>query len=484
MNRTIGLLLLALIFWNVSAAQDVLYSPYQKFDFRGGDFSVVGKVGGLVYTYRGSEEGFFLDAYNDTMGHTATVVLDFFPKKIYETRFVLSGDHIIVLYQSIESNKVIQYAALLDEKGRLQKGPLQLSEAKTGIFGPTRSYFSSAVSDDKKTMVVYSATEKGDHLDFEGKWIDDELNVTHRNRATYKSDGNDISRSEGIVANDGTFYLPVYTPIGGKDYADQFWLLSMPAQGGKFTAKDMPMENRFLANVYTKLDNNSNRIYIGGFYSDKKNGNYIGAVYAYYDIASASYMNKKMLPFDPQFIMETGERSKKHAFNDYVAKQMIVKNDGGFVLVAESYYVTTRSNYSPAWGYYSWYSPGGMSGTIREYHYNDILALSYDGNGAKQWHAFVRKEQYSQDDGGVFSSYALLNTGGTLAFMFNDFNSNRSRIQLATVDADGKTNMRSFNPEGNNMPDWLPRSGKQVSGREMIIPCLRRREICFAKIVF
>jgi len=479
-----GLLLLALFCCSTLMAQEVLYSPYQKFDFRGGDFAVVGKSGGRLYTYHGSQEGYYLDAYDDSMGHAATVVLDFFPKKIYETRFVLSANSMVVLYQAIEGNKVIQYAALLDEKGRLQKGPLQLSEAKTGIFGPTRSYFSSAVSEDKKTIVVYSTTEKGDHIDFEGKWIDAAtLNVTQRNHASYKGDGNDLTASEGVLTNDATLYLPVYTPVGGKDYSDQLWLLSMGKEGGKFTAKELPMNGLFVANAYIKADNMNNRIYIGGFYSDKKNGNYMGALYAYYDAATGSYMNKKTLPFDQRLITETGDRSKKHAFNDYNVKHLIVNTDGGFVMIAENYYVATRSTYAPAWGYYSWYSPS-MGQNVREYHYNDILVASYNGNGEMQWHAFVRKDQYSQEDGGVFSSFALLNTGGSLAFLFNDFNTNRSRIQLATVDGEGKTNMRSFTTDGNDDPDWLPRSGKQVSAREMVVPCLKRRQICFAKIVF
>ena len=80
--------------------------------------------------------------------------------------------------------------------------------------------------------------------------------------------------------------------------------------------------------------------------------------------------------------------------------------------------------------------------------------------------------------------YAFLNSGGTLGFLFNDFDTRMSRIQLATIDADGKTDMRSFTADGNDNPDWLPRHGKQVSAREIVIPCLRKKQICFAKVVF
>ena len=134
------------------SAQEVLYSPYENFDFRSGDFSVIGKVGGKTYVYRSSSEGFFLDAFDDKMERQATVLLDFFPKKIYETRFIAYPDQIVVLYQSVQSNVVIQHAAVLDAAGRLKQNPIKLDEAKAGFFGPNKNYFSSAVSEDKKQI--------------------------------------------------------------------------------------------------------------------------------------------------------------------------------------------------------------------------------------------------------------------------------------------------------------------------------------------
>jgi hypothetical protein len=121
---------------------------------------------------------------------------------------------------------------------------------------------------------------------------------------------------------------------------------------------------------------------------------------------------------------------------------------------------------------------------VREYHYDDILTLSYNGEGVRDWDTFIRKDQLSQEDGGMFSSYALLNSGGTLGFLFNDFNASRSRIQLATVDGEGKVAVHALAAGGREDPDWLPHAGRQVAARELIVPCLRKRQICFAKIVF
>jgi hypothetical protein len=145
--------------------------------------------------------------------------------------------------------------------------------------------------------------------------------------------------------------------------------------------------------------------------------------------------------------------------------------------------VTTRSSFAPGFGYYSFYTPY-MNSSVREYHFNDIMALAYDKNGVQEWNSFVHKQQYSQEDEGVFSSYALLNTGGTLAFLYNDFDPRHSRIQLATISADGKSETHSLAAEGNDNPDWLPRSCKQVAGRILVVPCFHKKQICFARVDF
>lgn len=478
-----ALLMFFACFGNAAQAQDVIYSPYNKFDFRNGEYSVVGMCGGRLYTYYSDAKNAYLDAYDDSMNKLATVMLDFFPEKIYQVKFITYPDKMMVLYQSVESNHVVQYVAVLDGAGRLKKNPVKLEEVKAGIFGPTKNYFSSVISEDKKTIVVYSTSGKGGDFELDGKWLDDDGNVTKRSHATFHGD-NDLSHGEANVANNGDVYVSAYTAAGGRGFADQFFVLRLEAGSNKFDAHELPLMSNYAGNIFLKIDNPNNRIYTGGFYSDKKNGDYTGVIYGYYDIAGASFQNLKMIPFDNQVFINSGARSKKHAFDNYQVRQLIVKNDGGFVLVSEAFYVTTRNNYMPGFGYYSWYYNPYSASIVNEYHYNDIMALSYKADGTNEWSAFIPKEQYSVEDGGLFSSYALLNTGGTLAFLFNDFNNSHSRIQLAALDNGGHVTMNSFTAQGNDNPDWMPRAGKQVASRAIVVPCLRKKQICFAKVVF
>ncbi len=142
-------------------AQDIYYSKERKFSFQNGDFEVVGWSGDRLYTYRASKEGFFLDAYNDSMRLMATVALDFFPQKIYETKFINYDDQLTVLFQAVQSNYVVQYAVRLDGSARMMQKPVALDSVKTGWFGPTKSYYSSVVSSDKGRIMIYGLGKAG-----------------------------------------------------------------------------------------------------------------------------------------------------------------------------------------------------------------------------------------------------------------------------------------------------------------------------------
>jgi len=465
-----------------AAAQEVIYSRYDKFDYRSDNYMVVGVCGGYLYTYVSTDEGSRLDAYDDSMNKQATVLLDFFPQRIYQIKIIPYSNKMMVLYQALESNKVVQYVAMLDGNGLLKGKPMELGSTRTGILGATRTYYKTAISENKKHIVIYSTKEKRNEIEFEGKWLDDNGTVVKRSKASFKADN---SPDHGVVnvANDGTLYMEAYTPTGAQNYVDQYWILSLQPGATAFKAHELPLGEHFGTGGYTRIDNVNNKVYFGGFYSTSRNGRFSGFIYAALNPATGVFESKRFIPFDRQLIEEAGNRRKGNSFDNYMVRQLIVKNDGGFVLISEVQFVTTRSTFTPGLGYYSFYSPA-MNSSVREYHYNDIMAVAYDSNGVREWNTFIPKQQYSQEDDGVFSSYALLNTGGTLAFLFNDFDPTHSRIQLATLSPEGKSEIHSLIAEGNDYPDWLPKSAKQVSGRVMIVPCFHKRQICFARVKF
>jgi hypothetical protein len=305
-----NILICLLLFVASTHAQEVIYAPYEKFDFRNGDFSVVGKVAGNIFAYHSNNDGFFLNAYNDSMDKVATILLDFFPNKVYESKFVAYSDKIIALYQALEGTKVTQYAAMLDATGRLLKGPINLGTERTGIFGPSRSYFNMVVSDDKKQIFIYTLKKDGNSLELTGEWLDDGLSTIQKTKTEFNAE-NDLDCGEGVLDNQGNFYLNAFTPTGGKNYADQLWVLKLFKGSKTFFAKEYQLENKFAGSTFLKLDNVNNKLFLAGFYSGKKSGNFEGLLFAYFDNADSNFHAKRFMLFDEKLRLETGERNTK-----------------------------------------------------------------------------------------------------------------------------------------------------------------------------
>jgi hypothetical protein len=485
MKTILVALFLTFSFWPQNLlAQKIIFTEYAPYDVRNSNLSIVGKINGTLYTFRSYGKECFLDAYNDNMDKTATVILDFFPEKIYNVRFVLFSDKMMVLYQSQEGTRITQYAALLNDKGMLQKSPLKVEEKRTSFFGTNdKEFFASAVSDNREHIMVYSADNKNKTLDFTGYWIDaSTMKVAKKIKFKYKA-SDMIANSDGLMSDSGTFYLPVYTLIGNRNFSDEYSMLSIHKSESVFKKVSLDVANNFLEYPFQKLDNKNGKIHFASFYSTERNGNNEGVVAATFDLNSHTFSVPQFMSFDDEMRGEASPKKRARALNEFKINQLIIKNDGGFVVAAEEQYITTQSNFMPGFGFYSFYNMPLMAQSVREYHYNDILLLSYGPDHHKEWHKFLRKEQYSQEDGGMFSSYSIMNTGGGLGFLFNDFNSKRSRIQLTSVSADGSMHIGYLDAGNNDDPDWLPRLGKQVDAREIVVPCLRKKQLCFAKIV-
>lgn len=469
---------------NKLQAQEVIYSTYDKYDARNGDHAVVGKVGDQLFTYRADKDGYYLDSWDDKMNKVATIILDFFPLKIQETQFIVYSDKIIVLYHANERGTVNQYAAKLDGRGLLQAPPLKIVSEKSGFFGSNTNFFSVAISDDKNGIAIYNTKSKSSNLIISGKIFDSDLKLKRQFSSEYKGE-KDQTTGSVLLSNSGTLYLTAYSGVGNKDYADKVMLLQLKSHENQFTASSLSLNGKFAASSYMKMDASNEKIYLVGFYSENRSGNFDGVFYAQYDVITNSYTNNKLLSFSLALRNQTGTTRISKAFNNYQVKDLIVMNDGGFVLLSESYFMSIRSSgYMP--GYYSYYYMSPMTATtnIREYNYGDILALSYSAEGALNWSTFIRKQQYSQEDNGMFSSYGFFNTGGSLGFLYNDYARNRSSIQLATIDGNGKLSTGSMAVGSVDDPDWIPRAGKQVAAREWVVPCLRKKQVCFAKIIY
>jgi hypothetical protein len=118
------------------------------------------------------------------------------------------------------------------------------------------------------------------------------------------------------------------------------------------------------------------------------------------------------------------------------------------------------------------------------YHADNIMIVSFSKLGALEWSNVIPKEQRNDDSDNTIS-YTTMNTGGVVHFLFNvEERRSTSMLNDQTVSADGAISRSSTLKNLDKGYEFMPRLGKQVSSKQLIIPCWYRNYLCFAKIEF
>ncbi len=99
---------------------------------------------------------------------------------------------------------------------------------------------------------------------------------------------------------------------------------------------------------------------------------------------------------------------------DASIQQIILRRDGGALIVAERYHELQRGS---ATGRGFWRDGVRL---VMDYYYDDLLLVALHPSGEAHWTTVLHKKQYSQDDEATFSSYFLMQSPDQLHFMFND----------------------------------------------------------------
>jgi hypothetical protein len=96
----------------------------------------------------------------------------------------------------------------------------------------------------------------------------------------------------------------------------------------------------------------------------------------------------------------------------------------------------------------------------------------------------ISKRQDSENDYGKLSSFAMLNSGNTLRFFYNDELSNKGTLQMVEIDANGNSKRKTI--LNNNKYNIIsrPKFAQQIAPNAILLPSLYKGKLVYAKIVF
>ena len=500
MKNKIAILLFCLPL--LAHSQKITYSSPESEDTRALDFEVIGKVGGNFLVYKNIRNKYAVSVYDNDMKMKDKVSLGFMPEKAINTDFVAYPDYAWMLYEFQKRSILHCMAVKLDPNGKLIGEPIELDTTSIGFFSDNKIY-SSVASEDKQKIMVYKIQKKYEKFTFTTLLFNSEFHLLHKTHIALPFDDRKDTYTDFHLDNDGNFVFCKGLKGGSRELTQKVSLVTKAAGSDDFIFNELNLSNHLLDEVKIKVDNVNKHYLLNSFFYTQKHGNIQGLFIAVWDRELNKQIIQKVIDFQDTLRQEAKtDGPSKLAFNDFFIRNVVLRKDGGFILTGEDYYTQSRNSpwnrfdylngypYSNSYDYYNspssyYYRPRSFygNGSQTRYFYDNIVIMSINKEGSLVWSNVVHKTQFD-DENDNYLSFQLMASGGELHFLFNELQRQNELLIDQSITADG---VLTRNPTLKSLDkgfQFLPRFGKQVGSRQLIIPCTYRNFICFAKIDF
>jgi hypothetical protein len=245
---------------------------------------------------------------------------------------------------------------------------------------------------------------------------------------------------------------------------------------------ELPIDigGRYITNLAFRLDREEN-LYLAGFYSNQDEEQLAGTLFQKIS-PDGTLLQDATQPFDPSFLsnyLSSGQIDRGRELRNFQMDPddgIILRSDGGVLLLAEQFYVTYQT-YRDQFGFW----------VDREiYHFDDVVLTSISNTGAIEWQSIVEKTQQS-DQPSTLSFFNAIGAQGVYIFYEykprrQDFNLYYNRVGIYGDVDRRKPLLRDYN-YGN---EYYPRYSEQISNDEAIMVYFhsRGRGLSVVKVKF
>ncbi len=487
----------------LASSQKIIYSEPDRDDSRRMDFEIVGKIGGNFLLYKNTRNKVWISVLDNDMQQLAKAEQDYVPDndRLINVDFFPYNDFCYMVYQYQKKNVVYCMASKIGSDGKKIGNIVELDTTHIG-FAANNKIYTVLSSEDKSKLVVFKINSKNKrsylmttHL------LNDKLELLKKSRLAVPMEERNDYINDFYIDNDGDMVFTKFFRNNNDNISKAAFVVKY-AQADTLAMKELNIEKTWLDEIHIKVDNANKRYVLTSFYFQERKGNVDGFYFYIWDKTTAQPFFETTSAFSDELRKEArGDASVKTAFNDYFIKNIITRKDGGFIIGTEAYYTTSRFNNWNRWDYLygspymstfnnsNYYSPynsdyfwrSRSSNQAVRYHADNITVLSFDNKGKLEWNNVMGKSQYD-DESDDLLSYQLMNTGGQIHFLFNQQERRNNLLSDYNIAPDGAMTRSPTLKNLDKGYEFMPKYGKQVSARQMIVPCLYRNYICFAKI--
>jgi len=238
------------------------------------------------------------------------------------------------------------------------------------------------------------------------------------------------------------------------------------------------LDNFFTFDLAFHFDNINQQMVGGGFYYEKNPLRAEG----FFALRLDQTLHNEQLTFHPfkEDIIESlvgKELRKNKGLEEIIIQDIVLRRDGGLVIIGEENKNYYRRIANTGRGYY-----GGFTRNVTDYYYNDIFALSISPEGQLDWQTIMHKKQFSQDDGGIYSSFFLFKNPRNLRLIFNDEVKLENTVSEYVLAGTGAFNRNSILSTDNQNLRLRFRDALQVAPNKMLVPSEHRGKLRIARL--
>ncbi len=331
-------------------------------------------------------------------------------------------------------------------------------------------------SEDKSKILLYEYQNRGLTLlsyDLNTK----EIGTVHR----LSLDGKNLIEDfrSIIVSNSGEFYLTLQS---GNIQQNRRYLHIYSASPGfnQMLHDTIPLGNVVLKDIYPTYNHLQQCLVITGLYGTSSSAKAMG--FYFFKIFNNQKPLVSYLPFEEDLLTEINGRgsSSQKGLADFTVQEVALREDGGVVIIAEMVKEFSRRSSLPM--------QSGTGSYLRDgwvdYYFEDMILFAIHPDGQEHWKQVLRKRQYSQDDGAMYSSFMLFKTPERLRFLFNDEIKHENTIGGYEVTGTGYIERKTvFNTDYQKLKLRFM-NGIQVAHNECIVPSERNNRLSLVRIVY
>lgn len=468
-------------------AQDVVLSDAQKLSSKTPNLRILGKNNEGIIIYKFGKDANVIEAYNSNLMLKWSQTLNIKQENSNIEEIFLYPDYSLAFFKTQEKSNTVVFAQRLSAKFKGDGKFIvmdTLFETKPDVDARMKIIHSQDKSHVSMYYPVVSSSGALEKIRVVG--IDNNMELRYRQDVFFTN----IPANFGLVSvkalnNNQLVFLFENYNRGKRRFAEEkeYLVYQYNGNNGELSQINFLLNKPIYGLLRMEVDNVNGKLTVAGFYTDESRNEALGYFVESWDIENRLIVVQYDQPFGSALlakVMGGDTTNNLTGLASFQPKELILRFDGGVVLMAESEYVNMESENMPTF----MPSAGPNFRTVNVYYFNDILTLSTKPDGTMDWFNVLRKKQISEDDEGFFSSYSILTADGKLHFVYNEEIFYKTNVSEYIVDATGKAGRNYLFNAGTKELMLAPGIAKQISGRELLIPSFRNRSIKFVKITF